>query len=381
MKSDTWMVFLLGVFPATAASTQTYANKRWLHSDRPSVVNKEGAPGSSLPGGNRVLNQNADDTGIGQQDDEAEDDVPPFCNEDGTVDFSNMDSFNEDAFKSKFAPICSCVDEDNTKDVVGRIEELLGEEQARTSVLYERMQDEIGTIYGEQSYECINQCEVCFKSSDGKVAEKCGIADSTYKLTYGAIDSGTILEKVKAGTLDSLMGEKSLEEHIQSKFHFDFCFLYTVGEEGKVCFGTNPNGPSDAKVAMEECFVSYNGDLCSSCVRGGLNATEGSCIQANCTNIAGGGLVDSCVKETTVGPFEILSQYQKRTAPLTLGACGDIQKVANHPTVAPAEDEEEGVGYADASTMRVSGSQPVHEVWESSYWISLLVIGIVYSLV
>jgi hypothetical protein len=353
------------------ASVQSYA-KQWLRSERHSFLNEEHSPGLSLS--DRELTERAHSSS-------KNDEVPPFCNKDGTVDFSNGDSFNEDAFKRKFAPICSCIDEDNTQNVVGRIDELLGSVDARTSVVTERAKEEISTIYGEQSYECINQCEVCFHSSDSIVDhKKCGIADSSYKLTYEAIDdTSTILEQVKAETFDASSGAQSLGPHLQSKFHFDFCFLYTVGAEGKVCFGTNPNGPSDSKTAVEECFVSYNGELCTSCVRGGVNATDSSCVQANCTNIVGGGMIDSCEKESTVGPFEILSQYQKRTAPLTLGACGDIQKVANHPTMAPAEEEISDVGYADASTIRVSRSPSVAGA-QTLCWIALVVSCLFSSL-
>lgn len=279
----------------------------------------------------------------------------PFCNDDGSVDFSQEDSFNRYALKRDFSPMCECVDRDNSEKVLGFLDQWLSN-GAPMSVIGDRANDVIGTITGEQSYECINGCEFCFASQEEVAPKKCGIYESTYKYTYQVADSSAVLEELKAGNSEKVLVGGG--HYMHSDFFFDFCFRHTVGAEGRTCFGTNPRGMKEVHEALNECFVSHDTKLCSSCTM--VNAT--SCFQANCTNIEGGGMIDSCDKETMTGPFEILHHYQDQTDSLTRGACGDIEKVGNHPTTAPLD--EGGAGYTDTLVRveRVASSGSVTSV-------------------
>ena len=239
-----------------------------------------------------------------------------FCNPKGKPNFQDGD-FGVFAFHTAFDPKCSCVDEDNTEDLMSMLEKA-----ASTLDFKEVFDQTIGDFRGEKSYECINGCEVCLDNEGDDEEPVCGILESdvTYSFVSAVSKDTFALEEVLSGSVMELLEPKAVLGN--PDYAVEFCIKYTSGHEGRFCFG------ADIIASKEEdeedvCFVGHDEKMCSSCE---MTEEDGRyCLTADCSNIGGSEKMNSCTGEGLDGVFKMVDVFFNEEEPtFKAGTCGDL---------------------------------------------------------
>ena len=214
------------------------------------------------------------------------------CTEDGRplLEGSTLDTL----FADQYHPNCTCMSVSNVGDANNLFNDGFD---------LDLFSEFISNLNIDIEWTCKNKCATCFPTSD------CGIFLATSKTDYNGIPTNF--------TTDDLLNLASMnlgfEEFLRGSQMEEYCFEYTAGQSGRVCYGSTVDVETIASNTTElPCFISYDGVKCNACV------LLGNCWIADCDN-HGVPIVNTC-NGTGVdsGVFQILAYYANSTDPSDL---------------------------------------------------------------
>jgi hypothetical protein len=313
--------------PATTSTTGTALHRSLVSSIETALLTTETMTATTLSAPQSTPAKKAPSTTTNQVTAIQRDCSP---NADGVV-FSD-DDFNTHIFSNVAEPQCTCSSQDNT-DIV--LLSLVGDNSTNVTQYLTKLNHAVANIVGVAEYNCVNQCEHCFRTrGTGSTTQNhdddddafCGIIQTNETSTYRGTEGNFTVDEYSSGTIAAASWDRIFSD---SAFAITTCITYTQNEVGTLCFGSSFENLS---TALPTCYVQYNATKCNSCnfqynPITDVNITNNDCFIVDCSNIVpNAALINTCNGTGYDGIFRFLQVMENgitnaTTTTVTVGSC------------------------------------------------------------